>query len=94
MSDIHYDFHPNGEALRGVTKNLDDIEEVRGDIKRLFDTLDTVYAGQGADALRAAHVKVDGMLDEAVNNTLNTQRQAQDQQDVMQALDRANSFSF
>ncbi len=34
------------------------------------------------------------MLDEAVNTTVNTQKQAQDQQDAMQSLDRANAASF
>jgi hypothetical protein len=94
MSEIHYDFEQNHGALGGVTDHLKGIGEVRYDIKRLFETLEGVYVGQGYDALRAAHVKVDGMLDEAVNNTLNTQTQAQTQQDVMQAVDRANAATL
>ena len=54
----------------------------------------SVYEGEGATALSAAHQKIDGMLDEAVNTTVNTQKQAQDQQDAMQSLDRANAAAF
>ena len=94
MSEILYNFAANNSSLGDINSSISAIQEVRSDIDSIFQTLMSVYEGQGAEALNQAHVKVSGMLDEALNNTANTQKQAQDQQDAMQALDRANAASF
>jgi hypothetical protein len=94
MSEIHYNFDPNNETLNGVNGNVDSIQGLRNDIHDIFNTLTDVYDGQGAQALQAAHAKVSGMLEEALNNMHNTQRRALDQQADMQALDRLNAASL
>jgi uncharacterized protein YukE len=92
--DIHYDFGANAGSLTDINGMLNNIHEVRQDISSIFTTLLSVYEGEGAAALGAAHQKIDGMLEEALNTTVNTQKQAQDQQDAMQALDKANAAAF
>jgi len=95
MADnIRYDFGANAGSLSDINGMLGQIQDVRQDISSIFTTLMSVYEGDGAAALSAAHVKIDGMLDEAINTTVNTQKQAQYQQDAMQALDRANAASL
>jgi hypothetical protein len=91
MSDsILYNFGANNSSL----DDINGIQEVRGDIDNLFNTLAAVYTGQGADGLTQARIKVSQMLDEALNTTAHTQQQALDQQQAMQALDRANAAAF
>ena len=70
------------------------IQEVREDIQSIFQALSSVYEGDGAAALNQAHQEVNGMLDEALNTVVNTQKQAQDQQDAMAAMDKANASAF
>jgi uncharacterized protein YukE len=95
MADnILYNFGANAGSLTDINGMLNNIQEVRQDIGSIFTTLMSVYEGEGATALSAAHQRIDGMLDEAVNTTVNTQKQAQDQQDAMQSLDRANAAAF
>ncbi|WP_158168106.1 hypothetical protein [Mycolicibacterium smegmatis] len=94
MTEINYNFGANASSLEDVNSRIQDIHEVRSDIAGLFQTLASVYEGDGAQALQVAHQKIDSMLEEALNNTANTQRQAQEQQEAMQALDRANAAAF
>jgi hypothetical protein len=94
MSEILYNFAQNNASLEDVSGNIQAIQEVRGDIDSIFNTLATVYEGEGALALNQAHIKVSGMMDEALNNVANTQQQAMDQQSAMQAMDRANASAF
>jgi flagellar hook-basal body complex protein FliE len=94
MSEILYNFGANHSSLEDVNSQLKAIEEVRQDIDSIFTTLMSVYEGEGATSLNQAHVHLSSMLDEAINNTANTQKQAQEQQEVMQALDRANAAAF
>jgi hypothetical protein len=94
MSEILYNFGANHSSLEDVNSQLKAIEEVRQDIDSIFTTLMSVYEGEGATSLNQAHVRLSSMLDEAINNTANTQKQAQEQQEVMQALDRANAAAF
>lgn len=53
-----------------------------------------MYTGDGAAALDQARIEVNNMMEEALNNVANTQKQAIDQQDAMHAMDRANSLAF
>ncbi len=94
MSDILYNFAANNSSLDDVHSNLAAIQEVRADIDNVFRILATVYEGDGATALGQAHQKFSAMLDDALNDATNTQKFAQDQQDAMQALDRANAAQF
>jgi flagellar hook-basal body complex protein FliE len=94
MSEILYNFGQNANSLGDINGHLNATQEIRGDIDGIFNTLATVYEGEGSMALNQAHIKVSQMLDEALNNVLNTQKQAQDQQDAMQAMDRANAAAF
>jgi uncharacterized protein YukE len=94
MSEILYNFGANAASLQDISGSVNAIQEVRADIEGIFNTLAEVYEGDGAVALNQAHVKVSQMMDEALNNVANTQRQAQDQQDAMQAMDRANASAF
>ena len=94
QNDITYNFGQNANSLDDVNQRLNDITEVKQDIASIFQALGSVYEGDGAAALQQAHQKIDSMLEEALNTTANTQKQAQDQQDAMQALDRANSAAF
>jgi hypothetical protein len=94
MSEILYNFGQNFTSLEDVSGNVQAIQEVRADIATIFNTLATVYEGEGSIALNQAHVKVSEMMDEALNNVANTQAQAMDQQAAMQAMDRANASSF
>ncbi|WP_301123804.1 MULTISPECIES: hypothetical protein [Mycolicibacterium] len=91
---ILYDFGANAGHLEDITGMANAIQEVRADIQQIFTTLGTVYGGDGATALNQAHHEVDNMLDEALNTVVVTQKQAQDQQDAMQAMDRANAAAF
>lgn len=94
MTEINYDFGANASSLDDVNARIQDIHDVRSDIASLFQTLASVYEGDGAQALQAAHQRIDSMLEESLNNTTNTQHQAQLQQDAIQALDRANAGGF
>jgi uncharacterized protein YukE len=94
MTEILYNFAQNNSSLEDVNGNIQAIQEVRGDIDGIFNTLATVYEGEGAVALNQAHLRVSQMMDEALNNVANTQQQALDQQSAMQAMDRANAGSF
>lgn len=94
MSEILYNFGSNNASLDDINSQLQAIQEVRGDIESIFNTLATVYEGEGSMALNQAHIKVSTMLDEALNNTANTQQQALDQQAAMQAMDKANAAAF
>lgn len=94
MSEILYNFGQNNASLEDINGQIQAIQEVRADIEGIFQVLATVYEGEGSMALNAAHQKLNGMLDEALNNTANTQQQALDQQAAMQAMDRANAAAF
>ncbi|MBB5167579.1 hypothetical protein [Mycobacterium sp. AZCC_0083] len=94
MSEILYNFGANHASIGDVQGALNGIQEARADIDNVFKALMTVYEGQGAQALDAAHAKLSAMLDDAVNNAANTQRSAADQQEAMQAMDRANASAF
>ena len=94
MSDILYNFAANNSSIDDVNKNLAALDEVRSDVNNVFTILASVYEGDGATAMNQAHQKVSAMLDDAVNDATNTQKAAQDQQDAMQALDRANAAQF
>ncbi|OKH85599.1 hypothetical protein EB75_19710 [Mycobacterium sp. ST-F2] len=91
---ILYNFGANAGHLEDITGMTNAIQEVREDIHTIFTTLAEVYEGDGAAALTQAHQEVNNMLEEALNTTVNTQKQAQDQQDAMQAMDRANAAAF
>lgn len=91
---ILYNFGANAGHLEDITGMANAIQEVRGDIQSIFQALATVYEGDGAAALNQAHQEVNNMLDEALNTVVNTQKQAQDQQDAMQAMDKANAAAF
>ena len=94
MSEILYNFGQNNASLEDVNSQLQAIQEVRSDIESIFNTLASVYEGEGSAALNQAHIKVSTMLDEALNTAANTQQQALDQQAAMQAMDRANAAAF
>jgi hypothetical protein len=94
MSEILYNFGQNFTSLEDVSGSVQAIQSVRGDIATIFNTLATVYEGEGSAALNQAHIKVSTMMDEALNNVANTQQQAMDQQAAMQAMDRANAAAF
>jgi uncharacterized protein YukE len=94
MSEILYNFSANNSSLDDINSNISGIQEVRSDIDNVFNILGTVYEGDGATALAQAHQNVSNMLDDALNDASSTQKSAQDQQDAMQALDRANAASF
>ncbi|WP_101951165.1 hypothetical protein [Mycobacterium sp. 3519A] len=94
MSEILYNFAANNASLGDISGNIQAIQEVRADIDNIFNALSTVYEGEGAMALNQAHMKVSAMLDDALNDASNTQKFAQDQQDAMQSLDRANAAAF
>jgi hypothetical protein len=94
MNEILYNFAQNNASLEDVGANVQAIQEVRADIATIFNTLATVYEGEGSMALNQAQIKVSEMMDEALNNVANTQAQAMDQQAAMQAMDRANASAF
>jgi uncharacterized protein YukE len=95
MSDhILYNFSANNASLDDVNSLVNGIQEVRSDINSLFNVLGTAYEGQGAVALQQAHQGLDSMLDDVLHNMAITQRQAQDQQAAMQALDAQNAAAF
>lgn len=91
---IVYDFTSNAQSLDDITGMAQQIEGVRQDIETIFKALGEVYLGDGATALGQAHIEINTMLDEALNSLVTTQKQAQDQQDVMQAMDKANAAAF
>ena len=80
MSEILYNFGQNFTSLEDVSGHVQTIQGIRGDIATIFNTLATVYEGEGSIALNQAQVKVSEMMDEALNNVANTQEQAMDQQ--------------
>lgn len=94
MSEIVYNFAQNNASLEDVAGSVQAIQDVRADIASIFNTLATVYEGEGSIALNQAQIKVSEMMDEALNNVARTQQQAMDQQAAMQAMDRANASSF
>ena len=94
MSEILYNFAANNSSLEDINSNYRDVQEVKDDIASIFATLMHYYQGEGAASLHQAQMHLNGMLEEALDTTAHTQRQAQEQQEVMQALDRANAASF
>lgn len=94
MSDILYNFGQNNSSLEDITSGISGIQDARTEIATLFGVLLTVYEGQGADALNQAHQNIDSMLDDVLNNMSVTQQQAQEQQELMHALDAQNAAQF
>ncbi|CAN5615311.1 hypothetical protein BH11ACT6_BH11ACT6_35410 [soil metagenome] len=94
MSEILYNFGANAVSIQDVNSQIQSIREVQADIGSVFTTLATVYEGEGALALNEKHRQIDALLEELLDNTTNTQRNAQDQQDMMQSLDRSNASAF
>lgn len=89
-----YNFGANADTLAAVTNHLQAINQVSEDIDKIFTVLGTVYEGAGADGLNRAHQTVISMLRELVNTSDDTQKMAQQQQDLMQDLDRRHAQSF
>lgn len=94
MTNIHYDFGATAVSLGDINHGINSIQEARTDIDNLFNVLLTVYDGEGAKALKAAHKNIDSELDDILHNMAITQSQAQEQQDAMQALDAQNAAQF
>lgn len=94
MSEILYNIGQNVTSLEEVSSLTQQIQDVRADIATIFNTLATVYEGEGAIALNQAHLKVSEMMSEALNNVANSQQQAMDQHAAMQAMDRANASAL
>jgi hypothetical protein len=91
---ILYNFGSNNSSLDDINSSISGIQQAKDDIANVFSLLATVYEGDGATALNQAQTQVNAMLDDAMNNSATTQQNAQDQQDAMQALDRANAAAF
>lgn len=94
MSEIVYHFEANHSAIDGIQGGIQKAEEAKSEIENLFRMLGEVYTGQGQTALQQAHVKVADMMDNCIMDLHNTNRQASDKQDVMQAMDAANAAQF
>lgn len=95
MSDeILYNFAANASSIDDINSSISAVNEVKDDIAKVFTALSVAYEGQGASALQQAHNDLNNMLDDALNNSSNTQKFAQDQQEAMQALDQANASAF
>jgi hypothetical protein len=94
MTEINYNFAQNFTSIGNVTDHLNAVQEVRNDIDSMFKTLSSVYDGAGQAALQDAHIKVSNMIDEALHNMLSTQRAAEESQQLMADLDRANAHDF
>ncbi|OBJ12694.1 hypothetical protein A5624_10630 [Mycobacterium sp. 1482292.6] len=94
MSDILYNFQQNDASLTDVRGGLSGIHDAREEIGNLFAVLLTVYEGQGADALDQAQRNINSMLDDVLQDMTVTQQQAQDQQQLMQALDAQHAAQF
>jgi len=95
MSDsILYNFAANASSLDDINGHINAIQEVKNDIDNLFTSLLSVYEGEGATELKVVQTKISAMLEDSLNDATNTQQLAQDQQDAMQALDRANAAAF
>jgi ElaB/YqjD/DUF883 family membrane-anchored ribosome-binding protein len=93
-SGIYYDFSSNHQSLDDITGMSNQIHEVKDDIHSIFQTLGTVYEGSGAEALNQAHIHLNNQLDEALNQFVNTQHQASEQQMAMQQIDAMNAADF
>lgn len=94
MTDINYNFAANRGSLDDVNSGISGITTAQNDINTLFQSLSTVYEGRGASALLEAHQNINSMLEDIMHNMSVTQQQAQEQQEVMQALDAANAAAF
>lgn len=95
MSDmIHYNFNANHQSLGDVQQKITGIQNARDEIASLFKLLAEVYTGQGATAMHEAGRNFDSMLEDVLQNMATSQQQAQEQQDVMQALDAQNASAF
>jgi uncharacterized protein YukE len=94
MNDIFYNFGENHGYLTDIHSSLQAVDEVRNDINSVFETLRTVYEGEGADQLQLARQKFSQAFEECITNSVSLQKFAQDQQDAMQALDKANAAAL
>jgi|SoiMethySBSTD1v2_1073268.scaffolds.fasta_scaffold551337_2 uncharacterized protein YukE len=95
MSDhILYNFEANNSHLDDIHGHMQDIDSIKEDISHIFTTLGQHYEGQGSESLLAAHGQIHSALDEHLNTMMTTHRQAGEQQETMQALDRAHAADF
>ncbi|MBA0047859.1 hypothetical protein [Mycobacteroides sp. LB1] len=94
MSEIVYQFEANHSAIDGITGGLQKAEEAKQEIETLFRQLGEVYTGQGQQALHQAHINVAQMMDNCITDLHNTQQQAREKQETMQAMDAANAAQF
>jgi hypothetical protein len=70
------------------------IAELRQDIGTIFRAVMSTSEGEGATALRQAQIQLSSMLLEALNKHRQHPKHAQEQQEVMQDLDRANAAAL
>lgn len=94
MGTIAYNFEANRESLEFINSHLNEINVIRTDIATMFTKIAEVYQGSGQEGLSEAERHVGHMLDECLEVTANLQKMANEQQDIMQALDIKHGSSF
>jgi uncharacterized protein YukE len=95
MTDhIFYDFAANDGHLHDIGTHMDGINSAKEDIAHVFNALGEVYEGEGAEALQNHHLHIHNALDDHMSNRLAVHRNAGEQQETMQALDRTQAADF
>ncbi|MDF2583271.1 MAG: hypothetical protein K0R33_1914 [Mycobacterium sp.] len=93
-SVLKYNFGQNHTHLDGLESGLADARALQTEVDTVFRVLAGVYTGQGAVALQGAHQQIYALMDAAANDMGVGNRHGREQQDLMQALDRANAMDL
>jgi hypothetical protein len=93
-STIKYDFNQNHQFLDTLNNGLNDAMALQAEVNNVFKILYSVYEGDGALALQAAHQNIADLMDMAVSDMADVNRRAREQQETMAAMDRANAAEF
>ena len=93
-STIKYDFASNHQFLDTLDAGHNDALALQAEVDNVFKILLSVYEGDGAIALQAAHQDLRGLMETAVQDMSDVNRRGRDQQEMMHAMDRSNAAQF
>ncbi|MGE2817436.1 hypothetical protein ACQI5H_20160 [Mycobacterium heidelbergense] len=95
MTDtIRHQYGAIYDGLDQIKRALNDAEQLRGDVAKVFASLDDVYTGDAAAALHAAHQQISQQLDQLILDMVSVQGQGVQQQIDTAALDARLAGGF
>jgi uncharacterized protein YukE len=94
MTEMNYVFPANYGSLSDIGDLQAGIQSVGDDIQQIYTQLQDAYDGDAATELYRVFNNFTNEINETIQNMAITGKEAQDQQDLMQALDKQNASQF